>query len=140
MSSLLTKPLVQHHLSRVRPVQLRDPSSSETFHYAWLFRYFRIIWFAEERLCTRGCACSATRTKLLGFEATSCGVLYGAWRSGPSGGSISRIRTREPTNSDLTIRALRGSGLDRAINTSVQVAEIQCLPRHDYIFYLQTSH
>ena len=24
MSSLLTKPLVQHHLSRVRPVQLRD--------------------------------------------------------------------------------------------------------------------
>ncbi|CAN0346744.1 unnamed protein product, partial [Ascophyllum nodosum] len=28
-------------------------------------------------------------------EATSCGGLYGAWRSGTSGGSTSRIRTRE---------------------------------------------
>ena len=42
-----------------------------------------------------GYACSATCTRLLEFEATSCGVLYGAWRSGTSGGSMSSIRTRE---------------------------------------------
>ena len=43
-----------------------------------------------------GYACSATCTRLLGFEATSYGVLYGAWCSGPSGRSMSRIRIREP--------------------------------------------
>ena len=37
-----------------------------------------------------------THTRLQGLEATSYGVSDGAWCSGPSGGSMSRIRIREP--------------------------------------------
>ena len=54
------------------------------------------IWFTGGRLCRRGCGCSATYTRLVGFEATSCGVLNGACCSGPSGRSMSRIRIEKP--------------------------------------------
>ena len=45
------------------------PPPTTTSSCARLFRCSR-IWFAEGRLCTRGCDCSATCTRLLGFEAT----------------------------------------------------------------------
>ena len=70
------------------------PPPTTTSSCVRLFRCSR-IGFGEGHLCTRGCACSATCTRLPEFEATSCGGLYGAWRSGTSGGSTSRIRTRE---------------------------------------------
>ena len=70
------------------------PPPTTTSSCVRLFRCSR-IGIGEGHLCTRGCACSATCTKLLELGTTSCGVLYGAWRSGTSGGSMSRIRTRE---------------------------------------------
>ena len=71
------------------------PPMTTTSSCAWLFRCFRIR-FAGGRLCRRGYACSVTCTRLLGFEAASYDALYRAWCSGPSWGSMSRIRIREP--------------------------------------------
>ena len=67
------------------PMWSSAPDNNHLLVRTVLFRC-SLIRFAEERLCTRGCACSATCTRLLGFGATSCGVLYGTWCSaGPSG-------------------------------------------------------
>ena len=76
------------------PIRSSAPTTA-TSPCAWLFRCSRIR-FAGRRLCRRGYAYSATCTRVLGFEATLCRVLYGAWFSGPSKGSMSCIRTREP--------------------------------------------
>ena len=58
------------------------PPTTTAFSCPRLFRYSH-IWFAGGRLCRRGCGFLATCTRLLGFGATSCDVLFRACCSGP---------------------------------------------------------
>ena len=54
------------------------PPTTTTSSCSRLFRSSRIR-FAGGRLCRRRYACSATCTRLIGFEAASYSVLYEAW-------------------------------------------------------------
>ena len=70
------------------------PQQPPRVRFSRLFRCSH-IGFAGGLLCRRGCGCSATCARLLGFEATSssCDVLYGACcRRALSGGSVARWR------------------------------------------------
>ena len=85
------------------------PSSS----CARLFRCSHIR-FTGRHLCRRGGVCSATCTRLLGFEATYCGMLYGAVAL--QGVHVAYLYRRAPTTtSDLTIRAFRGSNFPSVV-------------------------
>ena len=80
--------MVTHAEQRPRPQQ--PPRAHGRFD-GLAFGSLKGVFVREDALVRR-----LAPGRLLGFKAKSCGVLYGAWRSGPSGGSMSRIRRREP--------------------------------------------
>ena len=64
-----------------RPCEAAPPTTT-IFSCARLLRYSQ-TQFARGRLRRRGCTRSATCTRILGFDATSCDALHGACCSGP---------------------------------------------------------
>ena len=75
------------------PMRSNTPTTT-TSSCARLFRC-SCIRFARGVFVRRGYVCLTTCSRLLGFEATPYGMLFGAWCSGPSGGFMSRIRIRK---------------------------------------------